>query len=122
MIILGHELIQYEPFYFVKDINELKSVGKDKKIAFYFDNELIKFCQNENISFGIRVINEPEAVIANGAGAKVIIAPTNLAVKIQELAEYYLFDSKIAIVAEDLQEAINLKVDMLILPNAIKYI
>ncbi len=121
MIILGHKLISYEPFYFVKDIEGIKGVKKGGAVAFYFNEEMIEFCQNQKITFAICITSDIEAIISNGAGAQILICPTNLALRVQELAEYYLFDSKVAVVAEDLGEALQLKVDMAILPNAIIY-
>ncbi len=118
MIILGHDLVPYKPYYFIQNTDQIPT--NDKTILFDFNEDLIKYCQLQKINFAIKIKDKTQAVIANAVGAEAIICPFDLAKEVQKLAEYYLFDSKIAIITQNIKKAIDLKVDMAILPNAIR--
>ncbi len=116
MIILGHKLISYKPLNFVKNKKELKN---KQSVLFYYDEKMIKYCQDKKIEFSLMVKDKKEAVLANALQAKFIVCSENLAKSVQDLAEYYLFDSKVTIVTDDIQKGIELGVDGVILTDAI---
>ena len=119
MIILGHKLIKFEPFYF---IDTLSDVVKFDNLLFEFNENLVEKALNK--SFSIIANNVTEVVLSNAFGAKfIIINDKSLVKEAANLAEHYLFDSKITLIIEDeseLKEAINLRVDAVIFRKAIK--
>ncbi|PID47005.1 MAG: hypothetical protein CR967_05985 [Proteobacteria bacterium] len=122
MQILGHDLIAYKPLHSVSSIEEISQSPEENTLLFEYKPELIKYAKNHNKSFALHIFNQEEAIIGNGSGAKILICPLKIAQKVQEIAEYYLFDAKVAILInseEEISLAIAKKVDMAILPDAI---
>ncbi len=122
MLIYGHELIKSEALYSVGSKDEIDEISNDKILFFEYNPDLMKYVIDKNRPFALHVFNETEAVIGNGVGAKMLICPHNIAQKVQELAEYYLFDAKVAILInseDEIVKAIEKKVDVAILPEAI---
>lgn len=102
MIIIGSDLIAYEPVFLAKF--ELKNL-------------------NSKCSF-IVVSNIKEALIANARGVKFIVCDSfKLAKKLQKLADDYLFDSKIALIISsdlELEKAAKNRIDAVIYKTAIR--
>ncbi len=121
MQILGHELIPYKALKSVSCIEEIRQED-DKIILFEYEAEIIKYANDLKIEFALHVFNQTEAIIGNAAGATILICPLKIAHEVATLAEYYLFDAKVAILInneDEIQLAIENKVDMAILPEAI---
>lgn len=122
MEIYGHELIDYDPLYLVQNKDEIDDKNGKYLLFFEYNPMLIKYCQDKKLQFALHVFNPIEAVIGNCVGAKLLICPKKIAFEVQELAEFYLFDSKIAILInseDEIADAIEKKVDVAILPGAI---
>ena len=102
MIIIGSELISYEPVFLAKF--EPKSLGLKSNF--------------------ILVSDIKQALIANANGVKFIVCDSlKLAKKLQKLADDYLFDSKIALIInsdEELQKAAKKRIDAVIYKSAIR--
>ncbi|ARR01483.1 hypothetical protein CVIC8964_0033 [Campylobacter vicugnae] len=102
MIIIGSDLIAYEPVFLSK-----------------FDPKNL----NPKCNF-IVVSNIKEALIANANGVKFIVCDTiKLAKKLQKLANNYLFDSKIALIINsdnELEKAAKKQIDAVIYLGAIR--
>lgn len=124
MILIGHPLISYEKIYKVESIDQLKTLPKNALCLLRYDETLILTCKEEKLKFALHVRSKKEAIIANGIGAFFIIVDEHLADKIQALAEYYLFDTKVALLLDSFDEldcAINKRVDMAIIKSAIVF-
>lgn len=120
MKILGDELIKFEPLFLCKSEDEISS---DRQNLFKFDRNLIKKALGLSASFSVFVSNLNEAIIANAAGAKFIIADITLAKDLAAVASEYLFDALVAVLIEsedELEKLCKLGIDAAILPNAIK--
>jgi hypothetical protein len=120
MKILGDELIKFEPLFLCKSEDE---ISNGRQNLFKFDRNLVKRAVSLGASFSIFVSNLNEAIIANAAGAKFIIADIGLAKDLVKVAESYLFDALIAVLIKDeeeLSELAKFNIDAAILPNAIK--
>ncbi|WP_103619162.1 hypothetical protein [Campylobacter concisus] len=120
MKILGDELIKFEPLYLCKSEDEISS---GRQNLFKFDRNLIKRVLEAGASFSIIANDINEAIIANAAGAKFIIADIDIAKDLAKIAESYLFDALIAVLIKDENELAQLakfNIDAAILPNAIK--
>jgi len=120
MKILGDELIKFEPLFLC---NSETDVLSGRQNLFKFDRNLIKRSLSLGTSFSVLVSNLNEAIVANAAGAKFIIADIGLAKDLTKIAESYLFDALIAVLIKDeieLAQLAKFNIDAAILPNAIK--
>lgn len=126
MQIIGHKLIEYENFNLIQTVENILNFDN---LIFEYNEDFIKNARNSGKTFSVIVRNLNEAVLANALKAKFIIIEKNnisIAKEVVKLAEFYLFDSKIAVIIEnyekDLLSAINLRVDAVIYKNIINYI
>ena len=120
MKILGDELIKFEPLFLCKNEDE---ISNGRQNLFKFDRNFIKRALEVEACFSVFVTNANEAIIANAAGAKFIIADIDIAKDLAKIAESYLFDALIAVLIESeasLCELAKFEIDAAILPNAIK--
>lgn len=120
MKILGDELIKFEPLFLCESEDEISS---GRQNLFKFDRNLIKKALVLGASFSVFVSNLNEAIVANAAGAKFIIADITLAKDLAAVASEYLFDALVAVLTEsedELEKLCKLGIDAAILPNAIK--
>ena len=120
MKILGDELIKFEPLFLCKSEDE---ISNSRQNLFKFDRNLIKKALGLSASFSVFVSNLNEAIVANAAGAKFIIADITLAKDLAAVASEYLFDALVAVLIEsedELEKLCRLGIDAAILPNAIK--
>lgn len=126
MQIIGHKLIEYENFNLIQTVENILNFDN---LIFKYNENFIKNARNSGKTFSVIVRNLNEAILANALKAKFIIIEKNnisIAKDVVKLAEFYLFDSKIAVIIEnyekDLLNAINLRVDAVIYKNIINYI
>lgn len=126
MQIIGHKLIKYENFNLIQTVENILNFDN---LIFEYNEDFIKNAKDNGKTFSVIARNLNEAILANALKAKFIIIEknnTSIAKEVVKLAEFYLFDSKIAIIIEnyekDLLNAINLKVDAVIYKNIINYI
>lgn len=126
MQIIGHKLIEYENFNLIQTVENILNFDN---LIFEYNEDFIKNAKDNGKTFSVIARNLNEAILANALKAKFIIIEKNnisIAKEVVKLAEFYLFDSKIAIIIEnyekDLLNAINLKVDAVIYKNIINYI
>lgn len=126
MQIIGHKLIEYKNFNLIQTVENILNFDN---LIFEYNENFIKNAKNSGKTYSVIVRNLNEAVLANALKAKFIIIEKNnisIAKEVVKLAEFYLFDSKIAIIIEnyekDLLNAINLRVDAVIYKNIINYI
>lgn len=122
MQLLGHPLIPYKNLKSISSKEEINEAQKESILLFEYEPELIRYAKELDKEFALHVFNQREAIIGNGVGASILICSLNLAQLVQNLAEYYLFDAKVAILInseEEIDQAIDKKVDMAILPEAI---
>lgn len=120
MKILGDELIKFEPLFLCKNEDE---ISNSRQNLFKFDRNLIKKALEAEAKFSIIANDINEAIVANAAGAKFIIADITLAKDLAKIAENYLFDALVAVLIEsedELEKLCRLGIDAAILPNAIK--
>lgn len=126
MQIIGHKLIEYKNFNLIQTVENILNFDN---LIFEYNENFIKNAKDNGKTFSVIARNLNEAILANALKAKFIIIEknnTSIAKEVVKLAEFYLFDSKIAIIIEnyekDLLNAINLKVDAVIYKNIINYI
>ncbi len=122
MLIFGrHLLAQNSNFCF---IDENKKLKKDQISCFLYNEEIIQNARNENVDFAVLIQDKNEIFLSNALGAKFLIFnDENLARFASEVAEFYLFDSKILLLVENLhklEKAYELRVDGVILKSLIQ--
>lgn len=126
MQIIGHKLIEYKNFNLIQTVENILNFDN---LIFEYNEDFIKNARNSGKTFSVIVRNLNEAVLANALNAKFIIVEKNnisITKDVVKLAEFYLFDSKVAVIIEnyekDLLNAINLRADAVIYKNIINYI
>ena len=123
MILIGHKLVPYAPLYRVSTVKDIQSTQPNSIVLFDFSNEeLLHYCKDNELIFSLHVKNLTEACIANALGAKFILVAEKLAVQAQNVANEYLFDSKIILHIKDelqIENAIKNSIDGIIFTSAI---
>ncbi|MGB9801855.1 MAG: hypothetical protein ACPLSX_02730 [Arcobacter sp.] len=120
MIIIGDELIPFEETSFIKEIENIKNTKANSTILFDFNENFLKYSYENSLFTGVIVHTLKEALYANALHAKYIICDKPLDKTIQDIAENYMFDSKILTIIEASDEleivAMN-KIDGVIYKN-----
>lgn len=123
MILIGHKLVPYAPLYQVSTIKDITSTKPNSTVLFHlYNEELLHYCKDNKITFSLHVKNLTEACIANALGAKFILVNDTLAIEVQNVANEYLFDSKILLQIKDesqIEKAIKDSIDGIIYFSAI---
>lgn len=123
MIILGHKLIPFKPLYKVTKAEDIKKTLPNSTVLFDFiDEEMLRYCKEQNIPFGLHVENIREACISNALKAKFVVVDYELSKKVQPIATEYLFDTKILLCIEEeiqIDDAAKYSIDGVIFKEAI---
>lgn len=104
MIILGDSLVPYESMFFIKSIEEIKNSKANSTLVFEYKEELLKYCFENSLGYGVLVKSLKEAIYSNALNAKYIVCDKNLDKDIQNLAENYMFDSKVLSIIDNENE------------------
>lgn len=126
MLIFGHKDIESENFYRTSSISKISQTPPNSTIFLNFSvsNILImKFAKQNNVHFAVEVSSIKEALLSESLEAKYIISDLALTSKIQEIADNYMFDSKILSWVEnddDLETLAIHKVDGAIFRDTVK--
>jgi len=104
MILIGHALVTYEPFYTIETIEQIAKTPSNAPLLFHFDAKLCDYCQKNQLVFAVHVKNIQELVLANALGASYFIVDKSLAINAQKVADDYLFDGKVLLLASDENE------------------
>jgi hypothetical protein len=125
MILLGHRFIQSKSLYHVEDIDAIEHTPPSSTLYLEFSQErldIMNHARINNIAFALKINNIKELIYASSLEAKYVIVPKNMAKTAQDIAESYLFDTKILVHIdsdEEIEEMALLGIDGLIYPNAI---
>ena len=99
MLIIGHKLLENYDFFMSND--ELK---ENMINCFYYDENLINKAKCKNIDFAIIIKNYDELILSNALGAKfILIEDISLALQASKIAEFYMFDSKVLLIIDELK-------------------
>lgn len=101
MLLIGHELIPYEPFYRVVSVEEITKTPSKAVVLFDFEPTLAAYCVAQNVSFALHVKHIKELVLANALGATYFVVDKSLALHAQKIADDYLFDGKVLLLSND---------------------
>lgn len=107
MILIGHPDIPYNPLYYVESVDEIKKSPSGSALwlgSFKESRDLVKHCFENGIEYAVTAESIKDAVMANSLHARYIVAPLELAIELQKIAETYLFDAKILVPINDENE------------------
>ena len=120
MQLIGHELVPYEPLFWRENADQIKA---DEQNLFKFNKAMIKRAQERGAKFSVTCENVSECIIANAAGANLlVISKREFTPKAANLAQFYLFDAKVACIIGDeseLSEIAGYQADVAIFKNAV---
>jgi hypothetical protein len=125
MLIFGHRFIESEKFYQINSIDSIKKTPPSSSILLEFNENnlnIINHLQINSITFALEVNNITEIVYASALGCSYILVKKNLAKIAQDLAQNYLFDSKILVhikSEDEIEELALIGVDGIIFATAI---
>lgn len=102
MIIIGDKYIPSPIINKISKIEDIKSTQPNSIVLFEFDKDIMSYCYKNNIEYGVIIKNITDSLYANNLNAKYILPPKDLLKEIQNIAENYLFDSKILATIENI--------------------
>ncbi|WP_072680185.1 hypothetical protein [Arcobacter sp. LA11] len=123
MILLGDNLIPFEDLSLVDSIWDIEHSLPNSTLIYNYDENLLTYCNKNQLNSAIIVTSIKEAIYANALGAKYIISDKKLAKNIQKIAENYMFDSKIlAIIEQDkeIEDIAQAEIDGVIYKDLLK--
>ncbi len=97
MILFGDPNIITDNFIKVSSLNDIQNISSNSIVSFNYDLELMQYCANNSIKYTVFIENITQAVYANILSAKYIIVEKYQAKKIQDIADNYMYDSKILV-------------------------
>lgn len=111
MILIGDLIVPYEPIEQIISISGIKKTQPNSTVVYEYNSDIMAYCKDNGVKYGVIVSSIKEAIYANALGAKYIISDICTAEKIQKVAQNYMFDSRIlAIIEQDTQiEEVALK-------------
>lgn len=101
MILLGITQIPYEKIEKIKTIDEIQNTSSNSTVLFNYDLGTLKHCHSNDVACAVIVKSITQSIYANALMAKYIICEQNIAKTLQEIAENYMFDSKIITIIDD---------------------
>jgi hypothetical protein len=123
VIIFGDKDIEYGKLYFVASIEDIKNTPPNSIIYHTYDIKLIKYAKNNQIQNAINITTITEAIFCNALAVDFIIVDKNIAKQIQNIAQNYMFDSKILQTInsiDDIQDVALDEIDGCIYKNILK--
>jgi len=125
MLLFGHRFIESESFYHITDIDAITKTPPSSTLYLPFSEEnldIISYLNANSVSFVLVVADIKELIYASALNAKYIVVSKKLAKTAQDIAESYLFDSKILVTIEkesEIEEMALLNIDGVLFANAV---
>ena len=107
MILIGHPLIDSGKFFRAKSKEDIDHSPNNSTIIIddiVRGSDIAYFCNDNGVKYGVMVSSIKDAIIANGLNAKYIIVQKSDAKKIQNIADEYLFESRILAIIDSEDE------------------
>ena len=123
MILIGDKLIPFENIVFIFNIEEIKNSKANSTILFYYDDEIILYCYENELPYAVIVTSIKEAIYSNNLNAKYIISQKELSIELQKIADNYIYDSKILAIIdsnEEFEKIAKCEIDGIIYRDLIK--
>jgi len=125
MLIFGHPWVDSPRFRKIFTVEEISQVASEEIILLEPLSDsitLVHDCRNNQRDFAVTVNSVTEALFANALGSSYIICQHEDAQKIQQIAQEYLFDTKVLTLTgseKEIQKMAELSIDGVIFPAAI---
>lgn len=122
MIIIGDKLVPFENIQYIQNVENIKDTKANSTIIFNYDELVLKYCYENEISLAVIVTSIKEAIYCNSLNVKYLISEKELAKEIQKIADDYMYDSKnLAIIDsnEEFEEVAKNEIDGVIYRNLI---
>jgi hypothetical protein len=94
VIIIGDNLIPFEDLKYIQNIENIKNSKANSTVIFNYNEEVLKYCYENEISSAVIVASIKEAIYCNSLNVKYIISEKNVAIQVQKIADNYMYDSK----------------------------
>lgn len=94
MIIIGDKLVPFENIQYIQNVENIKNTKANSTIIFNYDELVLKYCYENEISLAVVVTSIKEAIYCHSLNVKYIISEKELAKEIQKIADDYMYDSK----------------------------
>lgn len=104
MILIGDKLVPFGNIYRVFKVEDIKNTPSNSTILFDFEEEKLTFSYKNKINSAVVITSIKEAIYSNSLGVRYIICQKELAIRVQKIAENYMFDSKILAIIESSDE------------------
>ncbi len=101
MQIFGYDFIKNTKFFFIKSIDEIKKTMPNSIVFFDFNKEIITYCKNQNLIFGVKVDSIKELVLASASNASYLLVSKTFSKEAQNIANEYMYDAKILLISND---------------------
>ncbi len=104
MIIIGHPWIESSRFHKVFSQEDIEKSEVDDIVLLEPLSDsigLAKYCKNNDIPYAVSVNTLTEALFCNALDANFILCKEKVACIIQPVAQEYLFDTKVLVLAQD---------------------
>jgi len=111
MIILGDKHIEYDALYRVDNIDMIFKTPSNSVVLFDYDIDLMKYCMQNSVEYAVVVKNIKQTIYASNLDAKYIIASYDNAKILQNIAQNYMFDSKILAIIKNDEEIEKVALD-----------
>lgn len=111
MIIIGHDIIKCDDFSEIKAIEDIKKTPSNSIVIFPYDLKIMDYCHTNQIPFAVKINTLTESIFANNFMARYLIVENNISKEIQNIAENYMFDSKILVVINSDDEIHNIAIN-----------
>ena len=125
MLIFGHPWVQTPLFKKVFSQEDIAKVATEEVVLLEPLSDsiiLAQYCRSQKRNFAVTVNSITEALFANALGSCYIICQQEDAIKIQPIAQEYLFDSKILTLInseKEIQKMAEHAIDGVLFPEAI---
>lgn len=101
MILIGDKNIPYESICTITSIEEIAKSKPNSIVCFHFNLEILHYTAKNSINSAVIIKDITECIYASILGVRYIIVTEDLAVSVQDLADHYMFDSRILVIIED---------------------
>jgi hypothetical protein len=125
MLIFGHPWVETPRFVKIFSLEDIDKTRREDILLLEplsVSIELAKHCRDNGLSFAPTISTLKEALLANALGATYVLCQHEQAIEVQKIAEEYLFDTKILVLAEDergIETMARFGIDGVVFPAAI---
>ncbi len=104
MILIGDENIPFEKLNKITSIEDIKTTEPNSIVMFEFDISFLQYTKQNDIPSAVVVKDILQTIYSHNLTARYIICTKELASKVQDLADHYLYDSKILAIIKETNE------------------